>query len=65
MQTLVNRFRNAAVAGFKRPRTILALLLIVLAFLVSVKQRRGPKMRLAGRAHITTLTGVIKFWGPP
>ena len=39
MWTLVDRlFCNATVTGFKRPRTILALLLIVLAFLVSVKQ---------------------------
>ena len=42
--------------------TILALLLIVLAFLVSVKKRRGPKMRPHRVQHsqITTPTGSIR-----
>ena len=57
MQALVDRFRNATVAGFKDR----ALLLIVLAFLVSVKQRRGPKMRpyRVQQSQITTPTGSI------
>ena len=41
MWTLVNCFRNATITGFKER----ALLLIVWAFLVSIKQRRGPKMQ--------------------
>ena len=41
MRTLVNHFRNATTTGFKE----WALLLIVWAFLVSIKQRRGPKLQ--------------------
>ena len=44
--TLVDRFRNATVAGFKDR----ALVLFVLAFLVSVKQQRGPKNATSSRA---------------
>ena len=40
----------------QRPSTIVALLRIVLAFLVSVKQRRGPKMPVQ-QSQITTPTG--------
>ena len=59
MQTLVDHFCNASVAGF-----ILALLLIMLAFLVSVKQRRGPKMQphcvqQPDQPHITTPTASV------
>ena len=54
MLTLVDRFRNATVTGFNDR----ALFSTVLAFLVSVKQQRGPKRR-AGRSHITTPTGSI------
>ena len=47
----------------QRPDIILALLLIVLAFLASVQQRRGLKMWLhrvqQPTAHITTPTGSI------
>ena len=52
MRALVDRFRYAIVAGF-RQRTIVALLRIVLAFVVSVKQRRGPKMPTSSRSTIT------------
>ena len=60
MWALVDRFRYAIVAGF-RPRIIVALLRIVLAFLVSVKQRRGPKMlpHRVQQSPITTPTGSI------
>ena len=46
MRALVDRFRYATAAGFKDRAlySIVALLRIVLAFLVSVKQRRGPKI---------------------
>ena len=45
MWTVVRRFRNATVAGFKDQALYnLALLLILLAFLVSKKQWRGLKM---------------------
>ena len=59
MRTLVDRFRKANVAGFKDR---LALLLTSLAFLVSVKQQRDPKMldfiarSKACRSHITMPT---------
>ena len=46
----------------QRSSTIAALLRIVLAFLVSVKQRRGPKMRphsVQQQSQITTPTGII------
>ena len=46
MRTLVDRFRKIVRhrRWIQRPGTILALLLIVLAFLAMVQQRRGPKM---------------------
>ena len=45
----------------QRPSTIVALLRILLAFLVSVKQQRGPKMRphRVQQSQITTPTGSI------
>ena len=60
VRMLVNRFCKDSNLSF-----ILVLFLIVPAFLASVQQRRGPKMRpqvfnsLAGWAHIITPTGNI------
>ena len=47
MRMLVDRFRKIVRhrRWIQRLETILALLLIVLAFLAVVQQRRGPKMR--------------------
>ena len=47
MLTLVDRFRNATVAGFNTEHYIST----VLAFLVSEKQWRGPKMRARPFTH--------------
>ena len=55
MRMLVNWFRNATVTRFKDWE----LLLIVLVLLVSVKQWRDPKMRLASWSYITMPTGSI------
>ena len=54
----------------QRPGILLALLLIMLAFLAMVQQSRGPKMRRRvqqAQAHITMPTGSIPnahnvFW---
>ena len=47
MRTLVDRYRKIVrhCRWIQRPGIILALLLIVLAFLGIVQQRRGPKMQ--------------------
>ena len=47
MRTLVDRFRKSVRHRryIQRLGIILALLLIVLAFLAKVQQRRGPKVR--------------------
>ena len=46
MRTLVDGFRKIVChhRWIQRPGVIVALLLIVLAFLAMVQQRRGPKM---------------------